>query len=309
MRYNLRHTSLLPSITTAAITSVDARRSGKFCASAASAINAPNPTVLILWPAKITYSDTMLAFHAPPVAVINPVTRYGKIAGMISNFHRRQPVSPYTPAASLRSDGIAIAPAITLNRTYHCVPSTIRAMAAMLRPPGSESSMSRRTENSAVAGIDAMTCTTGCNLRDHLGLIPTATPNGTVHAVAMISAASVRPKVASVATNMVHHVLPVRPDTARNAAKPPQMTIATAARPRSNPASTRIHRGTIGMERLRGSRGRSSDFSMGATVWSCSHATSEELRSRSSIHDSEASPPDCSNLNLSDHATSGRQSI
>src|SRR6185437_7806276 len=133
---------------------------------------------------------------------------------MISNFHRRQPVSPYTPAASLRSDGIAIAPAITLNRTYHCVPSTISAIAAMLSPPGGESNMSSRTENSAVAGIDAITCTTGCSLRDHLGLIPTATPNGTVHAVAIISAARVRPNVASVATSIVHHVRPASPDTA-----------------------------------------------------------------------------------------------
>src|SRR6185312_475070 len=109
-------------------------------------------------------------------------------------------------------------------------------------PPGSESSMSSRTENSAVAGMDAITCTTGCNLRDHFGLIPTATPNGTVHAVAMMSAASVRPKVASVATNIVHHVLPARPDTAWNAANPPQITIAAAANPRNRPLSTRTHR-------------------------------------------------------------------
>ena len=32
-------------------------------------------------PPNVTYSATMLAFQAPPAAVTQPVTRYGKTAG------------------------------------------------------------------------------------------------------------------------------------------------------------------------------------------------------------------------------------
>ncbi len=49
--------------------------------AAAVLIRAPSPVVDSTWPRKATYSDTMLAFQAPPAAVTHPVTRYGKIAG------------------------------------------------------------------------------------------------------------------------------------------------------------------------------------------------------------------------------------
>ena len=39
-------------------------------------------------PPKWKYSATMLAFHAPPEAVIKPVIRYGNIPGTMSFRHR-----------------------------------------------------------------------------------------------------------------------------------------------------------------------------------------------------------------------------
>src|SRR5437867_13278309 len=45
--------------------------------------------------------------------------------GRMSRRHRSQRPNRETSAASFRSLGIAIAPAMTLNRMYHCVPSSI----------------------------------------------------------------------------------------------------------------------------------------------------------------------------------------
>ena len=38
-------------------------------------IDDPSPGVVIVFPAKVKYPETMVAFHAPPVAVIRPVIR------------------------------------------------------------------------------------------------------------------------------------------------------------------------------------------------------------------------------------------
>ena len=67
--------------TTTDITRTLAASSGKSAPSAAALICAPRPWVSSTWPLKVTYSATMLAFHAPPAAVTQPVTRYGNTAG------------------------------------------------------------------------------------------------------------------------------------------------------------------------------------------------------------------------------------
>src|SRR5450755_2260782 len=77
----------------------------------------------------------MLAFHAPPEAVIMPVTKNGKIPGRMSLRQRSQPRMPKTLAASFRSVGMAMAPAITLKRMYHCVPSKSKTMEPTPKPP------------------------------------------------------------------------------------------------------------------------------------------------------------------------------
>ncbi len=76
-----------------AMASVPAASLAKFAPFAASAISEPSPTVWNVWLPNVTYSETMLAFHAPPVAVISPVIRYGKMAGRISVRQRRQPLT------------------------------------------------------------------------------------------------------------------------------------------------------------------------------------------------------------------------
>src|SRR5271165_6687753 len=85
----------------------------------------------------------MLAFHAPPDAVTIPVTKYGKIPGKIKCRQRSMELKRKTFAASFKSVGIAIAPAITLNRMYHCVPSSIKAIAAISTPPDEEQQQHR----------------------------------------------------------------------------------------------------------------------------------------------------------------------
>ena len=79
----------------------------------------------------MTSSETTDAFHAPPVAVSIPVTRYGKIAGKINVFHFRHPVTPYVTAASFRSDGMAIAPAITEHATLESARQAVLDLLAL----------------------------------------------------------------------------------------------------------------------------------------------------------------------------------
>ena len=54
-----------------------------------------------------------------------------------------------------------MAPAITLNRMYHCVPSSIRRMEPTPNPPPRRTSPSSTTGNSAVAGTEAAICVSG----------------------------------------------------------------------------------------------------------------------------------------------------
>src|SRR5581483_9507659 len=107
--------------TTAAITIVEAISRLKFPESVARLIVAPRPTVENICPLKWKYSAMMLTFQAPPDAVTRPVIRYGKMPGRMSLRHLAAERNLNTAAASFKSLGIAIAPAITLNKMYHCV--------------------------------------------------------------------------------------------------------------------------------------------------------------------------------------------
>ncbi len=80
-----------------------------------------------------------------------------------------------------------MAPAITLNRMYHCVPSSIRTMEPMPNPPPSRTRPSSTTGNSAVAGTEAAICASGCATLANRGLKPMATPTGMVHSDAIAS--------------------------------------------------------------------------------------------------------------------------
>ena len=64
-------------------------------------------------------------------------------------------------AASRKSLGMALAPAITLNRMYHCDPSAISTMPPRFRLIPVASSTAVNNGNKKFAGNDASTCTTG----------------------------------------------------------------------------------------------------------------------------------------------------
>src|SRR5215475_9367737 len=73
----------------------------------------------------------MLAFHEPPDAVIAPVTQYGNTAGRAIFRHHSQPQTPKLVPQSRSSEGIAVAPAMTLNKMYHWVPRIISGLSQM----------------------------------------------------------------------------------------------------------------------------------------------------------------------------------
>ena len=59
----------------------DAHRGGedvKVPRSVAWLMAAPSPVVVRVWPRYFMYSATMLAFQAPPMAVIQPVSSWGR---------------------------------------------------------------------------------------------------------------------------------------------------------------------------------------------------------------------------------------
>src|SRR2546423_12733285 len=89
---------------------------------------------------------------------------------------------------------------------YHWVPSSISRTAAHESPPGRPTRASSSTGKTAVAGMEAITCTTGCRRRDHFGERPMATPAGTVQATPISKAARVRSQVAKAASSNVPQV-------------------------------------------------------------------------------------------------------
>jgi hypothetical protein len=77
----------------------------------------------------------MVAFHAPPAAVIQPVTRPGSTAGSRNFFQRHQPSRRRRSAQLTMSLGMAAAAAATLKRIYHWVPKRISSTAPVCSVP------------------------------------------------------------------------------------------------------------------------------------------------------------------------------
>ena len=96
-----------------------AARRGKLALAAATLMSEPRPRVVRTWPLYARYSATILAFHAPPAAVTQPVTRAGKTLGKYSFFQSSDLGTFMRSDAYFSSTGIRIAPASTLNRMYH----------------------------------------------------------------------------------------------------------------------------------------------------------------------------------------------
>ena len=126
-----------------------------------------------------TISDTIEAFQAPPAAVIPPVHHEPKIDGKISVFHRKVRSKRKLRVISRKSSGIALAPAITLNKMYHCVPRAIKIILPQPRSICQAINQAIANGKMKFAGKLARICTIGCIIREILGFMPITTPTGT----------------------------------------------------------------------------------------------------------------------------------
>ncbi len=127
---------------------------------------------------QATNSETMLAFQAPPDAVMSPVTHAPKIPGPMRARHLRQPLRPMLSAISRRSLGMLWAPAITLKSTYHWEPSAMSRMQPQLSEMCKARNIAMAKGKTKLVGKEARTWTTGCARRAKRGLKPMATPMG-----------------------------------------------------------------------------------------------------------------------------------
>src|SRR5579875_54215 len=219
--------------------------------------------------------------------------------------------------ASFKSVGIAIAPAMTLKRIYHCVPSNINTIAASDRWPGKAIRSGNNAGKKAVAGIEATTCTTGCSTLDQRGDTPIATPTGTVQAAPTSNAVNVRSQVAPAASNNMPQVAS---GTCVSNSSIRQSAYRTPARNTSS--SRRCNQGlTLTLPVFRFSayipgagngcrRFKTTAIAVpsGRNNRRLSAATRVERRKRFNTGEPGGSPSlFCSSLNLSAHATNGRQ--
>src|SRR5271163_4562741 len=97
----------------------------------------------------------MLAFQAPPAAVIQPVVRAGKMPGSQSVRHCCQPFKWVSWVQARRSWGMALAPEITLKRIYQIVPSIIKITEPHSRLPWSRTIKANRLEKTSGEGKEA----------------------------------------------------------------------------------------------------------------------------------------------------------
>src|SRR5271163_4691496 len=121
----------------------------------------------------------MLAFQAPPAAVIQPVVRAGKMPGSQRVRHTCQPLRWVSCVQARRSCGMALAPEITLKRIYQIVPSIIKITEPHCRLPPTRTINKNRLEKTSGEGKDAAIWVRGIRYCASLGLEPIQTPMGT----------------------------------------------------------------------------------------------------------------------------------
>src|SRR6202161_4344103 len=145
----------------------------------------------------------MLAVQEPPQAVMAPVTWYGSTAGIAIRFHHSQPRTRKFAAAARSSAGIAMAPATTLNKMYHCVPRIISGLSQIFGLSFSTTITDTATGNSTLAGKAAKNCAMGCTTLANRGRVPTQIPIGTQTRVASAISTIMRDSVASPSSKVV----------------------------------------------------------------------------------------------------------
>src|SRR5580698_6021224 len=201
-----------------------------------------------------------------------------------------------------------MAPAITLNRMYHCVPSSISTTAPTLNPPPTRTKSSSTTGNNAVAGTDAAICASGCAMRASLRLKPIATPAGMVQSDAMSSATMTRTKVAPAAVRVDSNSITVTPFNASAAWNSAHAAATNTATPTAGTIHVAVLEGVGGGAEAGPAAWSVSRFHAGCTVWALTQRKARELTSRCRMGEvTLAELSTCSNLKRSDQAISGRQ--
>src|ERR1700684_604814 len=174
----------------------------------------------------------MLAVQEPPQAVMAPVTWYGSTAGIAIRFHHSQPRTRKFAAAARSSAGIAMAPATTLNKMYHCVPRIISGLNQIFGLSLNATIKDTATGNSTLAGTAARNCATGCTTLANCGRVPTQIPIGTQTTVARAISTVMRDSVARPSSKVVATsdiVMPCVTNTARYQKATAPSAIAMAA--------------------------------------------------------------------------------
>src|SRR3990167_2761482 len=99
--------------------------------------------------------------------------------GKISLRHHNQPVTLKFVAAKQSSFGKLEAPAIILNKIYHCVPKIISGAVQISTFKLNLTITMTTTGKTKLAGKDAKNCAIGCKICVAFGRIPIHTPTGT----------------------------------------------------------------------------------------------------------------------------------
>src|SRR6516165_220259 len=97
--------------------------------------------------------------------------------GSTTLIHQRQPLRWKLDAASRRSDGNALAPAITLNRMYHWVPNIMSGLSQIFGSSRNVTMPTTATGNTTLAGNAAINCAIGWTRSAAHGRRPSHTPN------------------------------------------------------------------------------------------------------------------------------------
>ncbi len=105
------------------------------------------------------------------------------------------------PAASRRSLGIALAPAMTLNNMYHWVPRIISGDSQISGLRSQRTIRITANGNSTLAGKAARNCATGWSRCDQTGLSPIHTPAGTQTRLASAISTITRIRVSAASMN------------------------------------------------------------------------------------------------------------
>ena len=123
--------------------------------------------------------------------------------GSMTSRHQRQGRTRKLAAASLKSLGNALAPAMTLKRMYHCVPRIISGLSQIFGESSNRTIRKTATGNRRLAGKAARNWAIGWMIAVSLGRSPTKTPIGTqitdASTIRMATRSSVRaPSLAAV---------------------------------------------------------------------------------------------------------------